>query len=157
MSFQGGGGPSSGGPKTGDGNGGRAESGRSSPRSEEFIGNLRIRGEITQLKFGRLRATTEDGQMWMKRGDEAWTPVKKPELPPPPRPGEDEGLQLFLSMQRQGQGEPDHWSLFLARSGQRGEVFQVKGKRVDASVGVAFAASQYGIRVEIYGVHPECC
>ncbi|KAJ5262491.1 hypothetical protein N7497_009294 [Penicillium chrysogenum] len=38
-------------------------------------------------------------------------------------------LPLYLSLvhQRQGQGEPLHWSLFVSRENQPGYVFQVKG------------------------------
>ena len=36
-------------------------------------------------------------------------------------------MELKLVRQQQITGEPDHWSLFLAREGQPGVVFQVKG------------------------------
>lgn len=36
-------------------------------------------------------------------------------------------MRLLLVRQRQAEGEPRHWSLFLSRENQAGTVYQVKG------------------------------
>lgn len=55
------------------------------------------------------------------------TEWKKADSPPPTGASP---IELKLVRQEQVAGEPYHWSLFLAREGQPGTVFQVKGDAV---------------------------
>lgn len=50
-----------------------------------------------------------------------WEPLS-PTLTPSELP-----LQLFLVLESQAAGEPDHWSLFVAREGEIGQAYQVTG------------------------------
>ncbi|KAL9104783.1 MAG: hypothetical protein Q9163_000333 [Psora crenata] len=66
--------------------------------------------------------TTFEGKDWKRRvGATEW---KRADSPPPT---ESPPMELKLVRQEQSPGEPDHWSLFLAREGQPGTLFQVKG------------------------------
>ena len=105
----------------------KARSWTSSTRSDGFIEGLRIQGGIKHGPLEALRATTEDGQKWTKRGNGPWTRVKKVESPS--RQGKDDMLQLVLVMQRQDVGEPDHWFLLVAKEGRIGDVYQIKRKK----------------------------
>src|SRR5436190_3091717 len=55
-----------------------------------------------------------------KKGTKEWIEVGRPTIFEP---------QLCLSLVRQNQadGEPTHWSLHIAREGEPGNVYQVKG------------------------------
>ncbi len=71
---------------------------------------------------GNWQYTTFGGKQWKRRlGTTEW---KKADSPPPSGPPP---MELKLVRQEQVAGEPYHWSLFLAREGQPGAVFQVKG------------------------------
>lgn len=48
------------------------------------------------------------------------------EAPAPAAPAQ-ENPSLYLVLQVQAKGEPNHWSLFVAREGKKGDVYQVKG------------------------------
>ena len=95
---------------------------------EGFIEGLPIQGVVKLLPLGRLRATTVDGQVWMRDLKGPWKAVQKP--PSPTQQEGDEDPRLVLVMQRQATNEPDQWSLMVAKEGQRGDVYQVKGKKV---------------------------
>jgi hypothetical protein len=70
--------------------------------------------------------TASDGTQFKRRVRSdgrrtAWEPVS------PPLEAEDPPLSLMLVLQKQAEGEPFHWSLFVAPEGKRGNVYQVKG------------------------------
>jgi len=71
---------------------------------------------------GNWQYTTFGGKQWKRRlGTTEW---KKADSPSPSGPPP---MELKLVRQEQIAGEPYHQELFLAREGQSGAVFQVKG------------------------------
>lgn len=86
--------------------------------------------QITYGPVQRVRNTeycsSSDGTQFKRRVKSdgtrtSWQPVS-PQLEP-----EDSPLSLMLVLQEQAEGEPFHWSLFIAREGEAGSVYQVKG------------------------------
>lgn len=74
---------------------------------------------------GNWQYMTSGGKQWKRRvGTTEW---KRADSPPPTG---SSPMELKLVRQEQTTGEPYHWSLFLAREGQPGVVFQVKGDAV---------------------------
>ncbi len=71
---------------------------------------------------------TEDGREWTKGKNGPWKVMK--DTKSSARSSERGDLQLCLAIETQAEGEPDHWSLVVAREGGRGDVFQVTGKKV---------------------------
>ncbi|KAF2428742.1 hypothetical protein EJ08DRAFT_318325 [Tothia fuscella] len=78
--------------------------------------------------FGqREYAETKDGitKHTRKFGETEWKPI---DSPPPPPTSTQSPLQLHLIREKQAEGEPHHWSLFVAREGQSlGNQYQVTG------------------------------
>ncbi|ORY09317.1 hypothetical protein BCR34DRAFT_374858 [Clohesyomyces aquaticus] len=79
--------------------------------------------------FGGIERASEGPFTWRRKGGSPWTlqetnfdedASQETTLPP-------ENPSLSLVLQKQAEGEPDHWSIFVAREGQVGEVYQVKG------------------------------
>ncbi|KAJ5932790.1 hypothetical protein N7516_007279 [Penicillium verrucosum] len=70
--------------------------------------------EVNGRTFTRRKGT----QQWTEQT--ASTSSSNQSLPSPP-------LYLSLVHQRQGQGEPLHWALFVSRENQPGYIYQVKG------------------------------
>ncbi|KAI5300712.1 hypothetical protein KEM55_005628 [Ascosphaera atra] len=61
-----------------------------------------------------------------------WAAEGLPETTAPPAarsqdPAQDTPLQVSLALERQMEGEPDHWSIYVAREGVAGMVYQVTG------------------------------
>ncbi|ROT39677.1 hypothetical protein SODALDRAFT_377603 [Sodiomyces alkalinus F11] len=87
-------------------------------------------GQVTYGPVQRVRnreySTASDGTQFKRRVRSdgrrtAWEPVS------PPLEAEDPRLSLMLVLQKQAEGEPFHWSLFVAPEGKQGNVYQVKG------------------------------
>lgn len=81
----------------------------------------------TPIKTIGLREVCEiNGRHFRRRkGTQQWIEYEPENSSLPPA----QSLPLYLSLihQRQGPGEPLHWSLFVARENQPGSVYQVKG------------------------------
>lgn len=77
---------------------------------------------------GRKYATTGDGRRWTKTPVTNWV-IDKGYTPPSEVAKEDQPLKLFLTIHTQLPGEPQHWSLFLAKENESGDVYQVNGKQ----------------------------
>ncbi|KAH7371688.1 hypothetical protein BKA66DRAFT_572659 [Pyrenochaeta sp. MPI-SDFR-AT-0127] len=79
--------------------------------------------------FGGIERASEGPFTWRRKGGSPWTlqdvnfdgNASQDTTPPQENPS------LALVLQRQAEGEPDHWSIFVALEGQNGEVYQVKG------------------------------
>lgn len=83
---------------------------------------IQMDGEIKAS--GRRQYKTENGQTWTRKiGQDEWRLIE----PLPEGLGEETRMELKLVRRRQLDGEPNHWSLFLAPENQRGSVFQVEG------------------------------
>ena len=66
--------------------------------------------------------TSFEGKDWKRRvGTTEWTEAES--RPPADIPA----MELKLVREEQISGEPNHWSLFLAREGEPGIIFQVRG------------------------------
>lgn len=66
-------------------------------------------------------SSSSGGKQWKRRvGMTEWKRADSPSTGSSP-------MELKLVRQEQTTGEPYHWSLFLAREGEPGVVFQVKG------------------------------
>ena len=79
-------------------------------------GSIIRRGNREYMKSG--------GKEYTRRvGTKEWTKVDSP-------PREIPSFNIMLVRQRQADGEPYHWSLFLGREGERGVAYQVKGDAV---------------------------
>ena len=74
--------------------------------------------------FGRIYARTTDGQQWTKSRHGPWQLVKSTSTT---HPAEEALFQLLLILEHQVEGEPKHWSFFLAREGEAGNSCQVTG------------------------------
>lgn len=85
----------------------------------------------SEVRTVRNRQYWEDetGQQWTRRmgRDGSWTEWERVEAPPQPEQAAYDPFYLYLVMQSQAQGEPLHWSLFVARETGPGTVYQVKG------------------------------
>lgn len=69
--------------------------------------------EVNGRRFSRRKGT----EQWIEsKLDHSFLPLDQ-----------SEALYLSLVHQKQGPGEPLHWSLFVARENQPGSVYQVKG------------------------------
>ncbi|KAF2656623.1 hypothetical protein K491DRAFT_677919 [Lophiostoma macrostomum CBS 122681] len=83
---------------------------------------------ISQIEFtanGSITRQFGTGTAWvLTPNDLTIAPIPKTEKP----------LQLSLVLQKQHNNEPNHWSLFVARQGERGYVYQVKGAHSDAPI-----------------------
>lgn len=80
--------------------------------------------QVPIKRIGNNEYTTIQGKSYKRRvGATKWVKVESP--PPVESP-----LLLMLVRQKQADGEPFHWSLFLAREGSRGVAFQVKGDAI---------------------------
>ena len=79
----------------------------------------------TPIKTIGLREVCEVGGRHFKRriGTQEWIEYRSENTSPPP----DKPLYLSLVHEKQGQGEPLHWSLFVAHENQLGSAYQVKG------------------------------
>lgn len=64
-------------------------------------------------------------KLWKRRVNT--TEWKEADSPPPT---ESPPVELQLVREEQTTGEPNHWSLFLAREGQPGDIFQVQGDAI---------------------------
>lgn len=76
---------------------------------------------------GMREYLTQDGVAYWtrKRGTNgAWESYQAETTVQVPK---EEPMRLLLVRQRQAEGEPRHWSLFLSRENQAGTVYQVKG------------------------------
>ena len=74
---------------------------------------------------GNWQYMASGGKQWKRRvGTTEW---KRADSPPPT---DNTPMELKLVREEQTTGEPYHWSLFLAREGQPGVVFQVTGDAV---------------------------
>ena len=83
--------------------------------------------ETASGPFGRLYAMTADSLQYTKRAvDSGWNlvPMSDSGVSPTINSGI---LQLLLVFEHQAADQPDHWSLFLAREGAKGTVYQVTG------------------------------
>lgn len=80
---------------------------------------------VTVQTIGLFQYYEVDGQRFKrKRGTENWAPVSSGILDTVPQ---QKPLLLSLVIQRQAPGEPNHWSLFVARENEPGIAYQVKG------------------------------
>jgi hypothetical protein len=81
----------------------------------------------TPIKTIGLREVCEVGGRHFKRRigtqELEWIEYRSENTSPPP----DKPLYLSLVHEKQGQGEPLHWSLFVAHENQLGSAYQVKG------------------------------
>ena len=93
----------------------------------EFIRGQAIQGGVEAGPRGRKYATTLDGKRWTKSKDGEWVPTANHASKE--RKPEDDPLQLFLVLEGQVEGEPNHWSLFVSKEGQAGTVYQVTDKQ----------------------------
>lgn len=84
-------------------------------------------GPVTRIR-NTEHVTSSDGTEWKRKINKdgtrtAWEaaspslPAVQPEATP----------LLMLVLENQAEGEPAHWSLFVAREGETGSVYQVKG------------------------------
>lgn len=94
--------------------------------ASEFINGKAIE-KSTNGPRGRKYATTVDSKEWTKVQGGDWELVKGK---PPPRELdiEDKPLGLFLTIHDQVPGEPQHWSLLVAKENAPGSVYEVTGK-----------------------------
>lgn len=108
--------------------GGYMTRGGDSGSSSNSINGSAIKGTIENGPRGRQYADTVDGRKWTKAPGGDWVLVKS-STPPREVASEVQPLQLLLTIQAQAPGEPDHWSLFVAKENQTGSVYEVKGKQ----------------------------
>ncbi|KAL3481426.1 hypothetical protein BJX99DRAFT_164597 [Aspergillus californicus] len=82
----------------------------------------------TPTKIIGLREICEvNGHHFKRRkGTQQWTEYK-PDDPSSLQPPQSQPLYLSLVQEKQGPGEPLHWSLFVARENQPGLVYMVTG------------------------------
>lgn len=107
--------------------GGYSTHGTESGGTSESVNGQAIK-KIEDGARGRKYAETVDGKSWTKAQGGDWVLVKG-STPPREIASEDKPLKLFLTIQAQVPGEPQHWSLFVAKENERGSVYQVKGKQ----------------------------
>lgn len=71
--------------------------------------------------------TDEHGQEWKFKRNQDWTYGDWEEVEAPPE--EERAVYLYVVQESQADGEPNHWSLFVAPEQGPGNVFQVTGDR----------------------------
>ena len=88
------------------------------------INDIPLSEPIRTAALGRSYATTTNGQQWTRSRQGEW---KLASGAVPLLCVADPPLQLLLILEHQSEGEPKHWSFFLAREGYKGYMFQVTG------------------------------
>ncbi|EFQ97357.1 hypothetical protein MGYG_00396 [Nannizzia gypsea CBS 118893] len=83
----------------------------------------------TPVKRAGLREICEvNGRHFRRKlGTQQWLEYQPDNTPSPASQSQSQPLDLSLVHHRQGEGEPLHWALLVARENQPGMVYQVKG------------------------------
>ncbi len=90
----------------------------------------------------REYCSASDGTQFTRRikRDGSHTDWEVVEVQPEP---EESPLILMVVLESQAEGEPNHWSLFLAREGETGTVYQVQGDATYMSYTFAYGVDHF--------------
>lgn len=93
------------------------------------MSQLLANGQVRRVRNNEYATATDGAQLKRKvmpDGTRTEWARTSPDLPPEPAEG-DPPLVLMLVLERQAEGEPKHWYLFVAPEGRPGSVYQVTG------------------------------